>query len=151
MALDGRSGAGKSTIAAQFTRLTDTALVPLDDFYQTVIPELELPRLTVDQRLSAVFHWPRVRSQAIEPLRAGRPGRWQAFDFPLGLGGAGTYKLKAETTVVAPASTILIEGAFSASPPLRDLIDFAVLVDVPQRVRRLRTVARGENPECLSK
>ena len=132
-------------------RLTEVALVRLDDFYQTVIPESEWSHKTVEQRLNGVFDWSRVRSQALEPLRAGRPGRWHAFDFMRGLGWAGTYSLKEEVTQVAPAPTILIEGAYSASPPLRDLIDLAVLVDLQSKMRHLRTAARGDDTEFLAK
>ena len=150
VALDGGSGAGKSTIAERMMRLTDLALVRLDDFYQTVIPESELPHKTVEQRLNGVFDWSRVRSEALEPLRAGKPGHWHAFDFLRGLGKAGTYSLKGQATEVAPAPTILVEGAYSASPPLRDLIDLAVLVDARNQTRHLRTVARGDSAEFLA-
>ena len=150
VALDGGSGAGKSTVAERLMRLTDVALVRLDDFYQTVIPESALPHRTVEQRLSAVFDWSRIRTEALEPLRAGRPGRWHAFDFMRGLGEAGTYGLKEHVTEVAPAATVLVEGAYSASPPLRDLIDLAVLVRVPSQVRHLRTAARGDDAEFLT-
>jgi len=150
VALDGGSGSGKSTIAEKLTRLTDVAIVPLDDFYQTVIPESEWPHKTVEQRLNGVFDWSRVRSEALEPLRAGRPGRWRAFDFMGGLGKAGTYNLNEEVTHAAPAPTVLIEGAYSASPPLRDLIDLAVLVDVQNTMRHLRTAARGDNAQFLA-
>jgi len=142
VALDGGSGAGKTTIAKRLMPLTEIALVPLDDFYQTLIPELEWPHKTVEQRLYGVFHWSRVRSEALEPLRAGRPGRWHAFDFIRGLGKAGTYSLKKEVTEVAPASTILVEGAYSASPPLRDLIDLAVLVHVQNKTDSARPPTR---------
>jgi len=151
VALDGGSGAGKTTIAERLMRLTKVALVRLDDFYQTVIPESEWPHKTLAQRLNGVFDWSRVRSEALEPLRAGRAGLWHAFDFMRGLGGSGTYSLKEEVTQVAPAPTILIEGAYSASPPLRDLIDLAVLVDLQSKMRHRRIAARGDNAECLAK
>src|SRR5947199_4175797 len=96
---------------------------------EDTVPESEWPHKTVEQRLNGVFDWSRVRSEALEPLRAGRRGRWHAFDFTRGLCTAGTYSLKKEVTEVAAAPTIVLEGAYSASPPLRDLIDFAVLVD----------------------
>ena len=151
VALDGGSGAGKTTIAQRFKRLTAAAIVPLDDFYQTVIPESEWPQKTVAQRLGGVFDWSRVRAEAVEPLRAGRLGRWHAFDFVRGLGKAGTYSLKEEMTEVGPAPTILLEGAYSASPPLRDLIDVAVLVDVQSQTRHSRTAVRERDPtEFLS-
>jgi len=151
VALDGGSGAGKTTIAERLMRLADVALVRLDDFCQTVIPQSEWPHKTVEQRLNGVFDWSRVRSEALEPLLAGRPGRWHAFDFMRGLGKAGTYSLKKEMTEVAPAPTILLEGAYSASRPLRDLMDLAVLVDVQNRTRYLRTAARGDDTEFLAK
>ena len=150
-AVVGESGAGKTTIADGLMRLTEIALVPLDDFYQTLIPETEWPHKTVEQRRNGVFNWSRVRSEALEPLRAGRPGRWHAFDFMRGIGKAGTYNLKKEVTEVAPAPTVLVEGAYSASPPLRDLIDLAVLVDVQNKRRHLRTAARGDDTEFLAK
>lgn len=151
VALDGGSGAGKSTIAENLKRLTDLALVRLDDFYQTVIPESDWPRKTVEQRLNGVFDWSRVRSQALEPLRAGRPGRWRAFDFMRGVGASGTYSLREQVTEVTPAPTILVEGAYSASPPLRDLIDLAVLVDAHSHARQSRAVARGDDADFLAR
>src|SRR5437899_12082635 len=92
VALDGGSGAGKTTIAERLMRLTEVALVPLDDFYQTVIPESEWLHKTLEQRLNGVFNWSRVRSEALEPLRAGRPCSWHAFDFMRSLGKTGTYR-----------------------------------------------------------
>jgi uridine kinase len=151
VALDGGSGAGKSTIAERLMRLTDVALVRLDDFYQTLIPESHLPHQTVEHRLNGVFDWARVRSEALEPLRAGQPARWHAFDFGRGLGEDGTYSLKERVTEVPPAPTILVEGTYSAAPPLRDLIDLAVLVDAQNEARHLRTVARGDDAEFLAR
>lgn len=150
VALDGGSGAGKSTIAERLTRLTDVALVRLDDFYQTAIPESEWPRRTAEERLGGVLDWSRVRSEALGPLRAGRPGRWHAFDFARGLGEAGTYCLREGWTEVAPAPTVLVEGAYSASPPLRDFIDLAVLVDAPSEVRHSRAAGRGDDADFLA-
>jgi uridine kinase len=150
VALDGGSGAGKTTIAERLMRLADAALVRLDDFYQTVIPESEWPHKTVAQRLNGVFNWSRVRSEALGPLRAGRRGRWHAFDFMGGLSTTGTYSLRKEVTEVAAAPTIVLEGAYSASPHMRDLIDLAVLVDVQNTTRHLRTAARGDDTEFLA-
>jgi len=68
-----------------------------------------------------------------------------------GLGEGGTYRLKEQVTEVAPAPVILLEGAYSASPPLKDLIDLAVLIHAQNQARHLRTVARGDDAEFLGR
>ena len=144
VALDGGSGSGKSTISARLAKLTHIGLIPLDDFYQTQVPESEWPQKTVAERLNSVFEWDRVRREAIGPLVLREPARWRPFDFVRGPGKDGTYSLKDEFTEVAPAPTVLLEGTYSASPFLRDLVDLAVMVDVPTRVRHERLVAREQ-------
>ena len=55
VALDGGSGAGKSTIAARLATRAETAIIPLDDFYQTTVPERELRDLTAAQKHDVVL------------------------------------------------------------------------------------------------
>jgi uridine kinase len=143
VALDGGSGAGKSTIAERLIRLTGATLVPLDVFYQTRIPETAWPSLPIEERFQRVFDWPRIREVLIS-LRSGRPGRWQAIDFLAGLGPNGAYRLKSEWTEVPSAACVVLEGAYSAAPFLRDLIDLSVLIDVPAATRHRRTSARDD-------
>ncbi len=73
IALDGGSGSGKSTIAGEFQRQIDCALIRFDDFYNTTIPETMWPRYTIQERLRHVFDWGAVRRSAIIPLRQRAP------------------------------------------------------------------------------
>ena len=145
VAIDGGSGAGKSTLAAALAKHLDAALVSLDDFYQTTIPEAELPNLLVEQRLHAVFEWPRVRRDVLLPLRDGEAARWCAFDFLAGIGPRGTYELQDEKSVAQPRPVVVLEGSYSCSPPLADLIDVKVLVQLAEAERRRRVDGRGDN------
>ena len=79
VALDGGSGAGKTTVAGRLMLLTEIALVPLDDFYQTLIPESEWPHRTVKQRLNGVFDWSRFEAKLLN--HCGQEGR--AVGLPL--------------------------------------------------------------------
>jgi para-aminobenzoate synthetase len=105
VAIDGRSDAGKTKLAAKLQAKAHVALITLDDFYQTRIPESDWSCMTVEERLDSVFDWDRVRRTALEPLRAGKPGRWRAFDFAKGLNALGTYDLKSDITTVPPRSS----------------------------------------------
>ena len=147
VAIDGGSGAGKTTLAAKLMSRANMALITLDDFYQTCIPEADWPHKTVEERLNGVFDWDRVRSTALEPLRSGKPGEWQAFDFVKGLNDRGTYDIGDEVTKVDPAPLILIEGAYSTSPHLRNLVDLTVLVSVPSQIRHDRAAQRERDSE----
>jgi len=150
VALDGGSGAGKSTLAAIIEKELDTALIPLDDFFSANIPDHKWDEFTVQERLTYVFHWSRLRSDAIEPLLNSKHARGYAFDFHSGLRSDGTYGMEAKPKERMPAPIILIEGAYSSSPQLADLVDMAILVEVPIEERHAR-IAEREDPEFLAK
>ena len=150
VALDGGSGAGKSTLADLIQPLTKATLIRLDDFYTTVVPEHQWLERSVPERLQAVFDWERLRRDALIPLQAGQPTRWHAFDYASGLTADGTYGLRNEATEIGSAPIILLDGTYSASPPLADLIDLAVLVQAGAAERRHRTERRdgADSQEC---
>jgi uridine kinase len=144
VALDGGSGAGKSTLATWIEAAFDTALIPLDDFFAADVPDGQWDAFTVEEKLARVFDWARVRAEAIEPLWEGRTARWHAFDFASGPRPDGTYGMEAAAKERAPADVILIEGAYSASPALADVVDLAILVNVPVEERHARLRDREE-------
>ena len=150
VALDGGSGAGKSTLASIIHNELDVALIPLDDFFSASIPDSAWDTFTVAEKLQYVFDWNRLRDQVILPLLKGQPTKWHAFDFQSGLRSDGTYGMEKEVKTRKPADVILIEGAYSASPELDDLIDFAILVNVPVQERHARLEER-EDHDFLTK
>jgi para-aminobenzoate synthetase len=144
VAVDGGSGSGKSTLASIIAEELDAALIPLDDFFAADVPGSQWDQITVEEQLRRVFQWDRLREQAIAPLLQGKPARWHAFDFESGLRPDGTYGMQADAKERQPANVILIDGAYSASPIIADLVDLAILVDVPVEERHARLKAREE-------
>ena len=145
VAIDGGSGAGKSTLARWIESKLDTALIPLDDFFSADIPDWQWDEFSNEEKLKRVFDWDRLRYQVIEPLLRRQTARWRAFDFEAGLRPDGTYGMQQVPKEREPADVILIEGAYSASPALADLVDLAILVDVPVEERHARLEAREES------
>ena len=144
VALDGGSGAGKSTLASLIASKVETAVIPIDDFFSAHIPENQWDVFSIEERLQHVFDWQRLRESAIRPLLAGKPARWYAFDFESGLRPDGTYGMQTDPAELEPADVILLDGAYSAGPELGDLVDLAVLVDVPIEERHARQAARED-------
>lgn len=150
VALDGPSGAGKSTLAAVLEKELSAAVIPLDDFFAAQIPDPKWDEFTVEEKLKYVFDWGRVRAEVIEPLRQGKPVKWYSFDFASGLRADGTYGLEKEAKQRNPARLIVLEGAYSSSPEVTDLVDFSILMNVPREIRHARIAAR-EDPDFLTK
>lgn len=150
VAIDGHGAAGKSTIAAMVAEVTGAALVHTDDFFEAG-PEPGasgrarhgVARAGVsspaEPELSAYYDWCRLRAEALEPLRAGHGATFRRFDWERGAGLDGTVW-------VTPEPLIILEGVFSASPELCDLVDRSVFVDTPEpeRLRRLRAQVTPE-------
>lgn len=147
--LDGGSGAGKSTLASKLGQEVDSVIVQIDDFFAASIPDGEWDARTIPERASDVFEWQRLRSEALEPLLANKTARWHPFDFAAGLRSDGTYALSQEWVELQPASVIILEGAYSCSPEIADLVDLTVLIDVPILERHERQEQRECDKEFL--
>jgi uridine kinase len=147
---DGGSGAGKSTVAAMVGQKIHAVVVPLDDFFAAHIPDWQWKALSIAERATHVFDWQRLRAHALEPLLANRSATWYPFDFAAGLRPDGTYALSKQSVERPAALVIILDGAYSASPAVEDLIDLTVLVDVPVAERHKR-LAQREDEQFLQR
>jgi uridine kinase len=144
LALDGGSGSGKSTLAALIAMELEAALVQSDDFFAAEIPDAGWDARTPEARAKDAIDWRRLRADALEPLLAGKPAKWHAFDFEAGILPNGSYAMRSDFEEREPRAVIVLDGAYSTRPELTDLMDCSVLVDVPVTVRHGRLAAREE-------
>jgi len=142
--IDGGSGAGKSALASLIENEVDIALIQIDDFFAADIPDSQWDHFSVEERLKYAFNWQRLRKNAIEPLLTGDPARWYAFDFESGMRSDGTYGMQTIPVGREPADVILIDGAYSSSQELADLVNMTILVDVSVVDRHVRLAARED-------
>lgn len=132
VAIDGRSGVGKSTLAAAVAGLLDDcSVIDGDDFYAGgAIAEWE--SRTAAEKASQVMDWPRQHA-LLAALRRGERAEWFGYDWE-----AFDGRLVTTPTTADPASVIILEGAYSCRPELTDVIDLRVLVEADVGVRRQR-------------
>lgn len=126
LAIDGRAGAGKSTLAADVVRQlraagTAVELVAMEDLYEGWEGlDDSLPR--------------RVREQVVEPFAMGRRSSWQRYDW-----AAERFGSWAETSA---ADVLVLEGCGSGAAELASCTSLLVWVELPAGERHARAIAR---------
>jgi uridine kinase len=139
VALDGRSAAGKSTLAAVVAPVVGAAVIDGDDFYSGGSAET-WDAMSAAEKASHCIDWRRQRP-VLETLARGERASWRSYDWQ-----ADDGSLADPPVICDPASVIILDGAYSARPELADLFHLRVLLDAPADLRERRLVQReGED------
>ncbi len=147
LALDGRSGAGKSTFAQALALALVATVLPGDDFYaagSATRTPAERAAMSAADVVATVFDWRRLRAEALEPLGAGRTARYRPFDWEAGDGRpAGVLERPS-------APVVVLEGVYAGRPELADLVDLAVYVGADETTRRARLGQRSDDRDLMA-
>lgn len=135
--IDGRCGAGKSTLARTLEERFSVGIIAMDDFF--LPPELRAPERLAEGNA----HFERFLSEAAPHLRTGAGFSYRRFDC-----AAGDYA--SEPVCVSPGVIRVVEGAYSLHPRLRHLYGITVFCDVTPKEQRRRLLAR-EGSEGLAR
>jgi uridine kinase len=138
VALDGRSGVGKSTLAKLLAEKVNGVIIVSDDFYSGGNDD-KWVNYSPEAKVADAIDWKRLRSEALEPLLAGKSASWHPLDFQPEVGWVGWKK---ESIKVRPTDVVILDGAYAARPELSDLIDIKVLLQLEDKVRRERLQKR---------
>ena len=122
IALDGRSGAGKTWLAGELATPLGAPVIHMDDLY----PGWDGPAAAGD----ALADW------VIAPLARGEQARWRRFDWD-----AMSY---AEWHRTEPADVVLLEGCGSVRSALAARYAARIWVEAPAADRRRRLRARPD-------
>jgi uridine kinase len=126
--VDGKGATGKTTLAARIAAaLPRSAVVHIDDFARPDIRGWERDRFV---------------RQVLQPLLAGRPGRYQRWDFNRNVG--------AEWHTVPVGVPVVVEGVSSTDVRLGVPWDFTIWVEVPYEIRFARALER-DGPEMMER
>lgn len=144
--IDGRSGGGKSTLAAAVAaRLPadhglTVAVIEGDEFYAGGSSATWDAR-TAEEKASLVIDWRRQRV-VLESLLADGVAEWRPFDWEADDWDADAVPLLDAPSRAVTADVIVLEGAYSCRPELHDLLDLLVLLDPPAERRRRQLLER---------
>jgi uridine kinase len=136
IALDGRSGVGKSTMAQLLAQEVSGVVVQGDDFFSGG-PDSEWDARSTEAKVADCIDWRRLRKEALEPLLAGKSASWHPFNFISGVG------LSDAVIQCKSAPVIILDGAYSFRPELADIVDLSVLIEMSDdKLRRERLLTR---------
>lgn len=126
VAIDGRGGAGKSSLAAWLASQVHGTVIHVDDFGR--------PGEPYDG-----WDWHRLRSQVLEPLRADLDCRYQRYDW--------TTDALGEWVDLRARGIVIVEGVTVLREALGDPWDLKVWVETPYDLRLERGVERDGESE----
>ena len=135
VAIDGRCGAGKTTLAEAIRRRRGCAVIPMDAFFlppeRRTAERLNEPGGNVDRE--------RFLLEVLEPLVRGVPFAYRPYD-------CGTDSLGAPVKIV-PGPLTVVEGSYSCHPVLRDAYDLRVFLTVDP-VEQLARIKKRNGEAC---
>ncbi|MFD6952543.1 phosphoribulokinase [Nocardiopsis sp. TSRI0078] len=132
VAVEGRSGAGKSTVAEELgaalaARGEPTRVLTMEDLYPGWEGLAEAPEL--------------LREWVLEPLARGERAAWRRYDWER---GAFAREWTALPGDVAAGGVLVVEGSGSGAAAVRGLLDLLVWVAAPDGERSLRLDGRWD-------
>lgn len=137
LAIDGRCGSGKTTLAGMIAHRYKAEVIHMDDFFlrkeQRTPERLAEPGGNVDRE--------RFRQEVILPIREGQDRfEYQRYDC--------SRQELGETVHIVTSPLIVIEGAYSCHPYFGDIYDIRVFMDVDPAEQQKRILTRN-GPEML--
>ncbi|MCR8671846.1 hypothetical protein [Agrococcus sp. HG114] len=118
--IDGRSGSGKTALAARLAAASGARVIHMDDLYAG------WSGLATGSRL--------LERGILVPLAEGRPAVWRRWDWAVGDWGSEDR--------ADPGESLIVEGCGALTLVTRAHADRAVWLDAPEAVRRARALER---------
>ncbi|MFI9202832.1 uridine kinase [Streptomyces sp. NPDC053048] len=136
VALDGRAGAGKTTLAAILAEHLggpERATVVHGDDYLLPRPLPELLAMDTVAGYAGYFDWPRLRDHVLVPASGRAP--------------ADRESRRATAVTIPHGKVVIVEGVLTARPELAAYYDLRVFVDTSADLCLRRLYDRGRTPE----
>jgi uridine kinase len=137
--IEGRSAAGKTTLADELAPLIEQRARPvirasIDDFHRPADQRYVRGRLSPDGYYLDAFNYPAVRASLLLPLGPGGGRRYRTAIFD----AFHDRPIEQPERVAPDNAIVVVDGIFLARPELRDLWEFRIFVeiDAEESIRR---------------
>ena len=137
LAIDGRCGSGKTSLAMLIKQALCCPVIHMDDFF---LP----PAMRTQERLSQPggnVHRERLMEEVLLPLKSGLPFSYRPFDCSTSHFGASVD--------ISPSPLVVIEGSYACHPDLRDFYDMTVFMTISHELQMSRIVSRNGQEKAL--
>ena len=131
LAIEGGSASGKTTLANLLEKLYDCTVFHTDDFFLQ-------PHQRTPERLAEVggnFDRERFLKEVLQPLKEGKDVAYRKFD-------CSTMTI-ADGVKITPKKIVVVEGAYSMHPDLRDFYDLSTFIDISKDLQKERVLKRN--------
>lgn len=136
--IDGRCAAGKTTLAAELSRITGAAVVHADHFFLR-------PEQRTDERYSEAggnLDRERLLEEVLAPISRGERVAYRPFDCRTGTLG--------EVITLPDSRVVIVEGSYSLHPDLRNYYDLKIFLTVQKDEEAKRIIEREGNERAQS-
>lgn len=131
IAIDGRAGAGKTTLATKLTHFLQAELIHMDDFFLPM-------NLRTKERLQSAggnIHYERFLEQVLPYLTTHIPFAYPCFD-------CSTMNYNKEKQI-QNTGWCIVEGSYSHHPSFQRYADITIFVDIEKELQKKRILQRN--------
>lgn len=136
LAIDGRCGSGKTTLAGVLAEKAGAQVVHMDDFY--LRPEQRTPERYAEP--GGNVDRERLLEEVLEPLRGQGPVVYRPYD--------AHRQVMLEAVCLEAEAVTVIEGSYSCHPELWKYYDIRIFLDISPE-EQLKRILRRNGPEGL--
>lgn len=139
LAIDGKCGAGKTTLASLLADLYPCDVVHMDDFFLPA--KLRTPgRL---QEAGGNLHYERFKEQVLPALTALKEERNFPFPADYQVFNCHTMAFKPRNASLTAQPLTIVEGSYSMRPEFQAAYDLKVFLDISPKTQKERLLSRG--------
>ncbi len=138
IAIDGKSGSGKTSLAKGLAKIIDCNVFHMDDFFLT-------PDLRTQDRLNEIggnVDYIRFENEVLKKIIAQESFRYQKFS-------CSDFSME-ESEEIFPKKINIVEGCYSMHPSLTNYYNFKIFMDVDFQLQKERILKR-EGSEKLNR